>query len=125
MSLFALPIVGFLIGLLIISLGGGGGGIYVGILTAFFNIPPAIAAATSLATIIIRSIWVLSDFPLTVRCTMSSIFPLNAWCWQDSPSCFPKAAERPLLKYAGRHRFWCIAAMRPWSGTMEGTNRFL
>lgn len=35
-----------------ISLGGGGGGIYVGILTAFFNVPPAIAAATSLATII-------------------------------------------------------------------------
>ena len=52
MEMIALPIVGFLIGLLIISLGGGGGGIYVGILTAFFNVPPAIAAATSLATII-------------------------------------------------------------------------
>ncbi|TWH52006.1 sulfite exporter TauE/SafE family protein [Sporomusa sp. KB1] len=52
MEMIALPLVGFLIGLLIISLGGGGGGIYVGILTAFFNVPPAIAAATSLATII-------------------------------------------------------------------------
>jgi Predicted permeases len=52
MEIIALPLVGFLIGLLIISLGGGGGGIYVGILTAFFNVPPAIAAATSLATII-------------------------------------------------------------------------
>lgn len=52
METIALPLVGFLIGLLIISLGGGGGGIYVGILTAFFNVPPAIAAATSLATII-------------------------------------------------------------------------
>ncbi|VBB08885.1 sulfite exporter taue/safe [Lucifera butyrica] len=52
MEIIALPWVGFLIGLLIISLGGGGGGIYVGILTAFFNVPPAIAAATSLATII-------------------------------------------------------------------------
>lgn len=52
MEIIALPIVGFLIGVLIISLGGGGGGIYVGILTAFFNVPPAIAAATSLATII-------------------------------------------------------------------------
>jgi len=52
MSYFALPFAGFFIGLLIISLGGGGGGFYVGILTAFFNIPPAIAAATSLATII-------------------------------------------------------------------------
>lgn len=48
----ALPIVGFIVGLLIISLGGGGGAVYVGILTAFFNIPPAIAATTSLATTI-------------------------------------------------------------------------
>lgn len=48
----ALPVTGFLVGLLIISLGGGGGAIYVGILTAFFNIPPAVAASTSLATII-------------------------------------------------------------------------
>lgn len=52
MSYFILPFIGFFIGLLIIALGGGGGGFYVGILTAFFNIPPAIAAATSLATII-------------------------------------------------------------------------
>lgn len=48
----ALPIVGFIVGLLIISLGGGGGAVYVGILTAFFNIPPGIAASTSLATTI-------------------------------------------------------------------------
>lgn len=48
----ALPVVGFLVGLLIISLGGGGGAVYVGILTAFFNIPPAVAASTSLATTI-------------------------------------------------------------------------
>lgn len=47
-----LPIVGFVVGLLIISLGGGGGAVYVGILTVFFNIPPAIAASTSLATTI-------------------------------------------------------------------------
>lgn len=48
----ALPIVGFVVGLLIISLGGGGGAVYVGILTVFFHIPPAIAASTSLATTI-------------------------------------------------------------------------
>lgn len=48
----ALPLVGFVVGLLIISLGGGGGAVYVGILTVFFNIPPAIAASTSLATTI-------------------------------------------------------------------------
>lgn len=52
MIYITLILVGFLIGLLIISLGGGGGAIYVGILTAFFNVPPAIAASTSLATII-------------------------------------------------------------------------
>lgn len=52
MTYITLPVIGFLIGLLIISLGGGGGGIYVGILTAFFNVSPAIAASTSLATII-------------------------------------------------------------------------
>ncbi|MCH3972713.1 MAG: sulfite exporter TauE/SafE family protein [Oscillospiraceae bacterium] len=52
MTYLALPIVGFLIGFLIISVGGGGGGIYVGILTGLFNVSPAIAASTSLATII-------------------------------------------------------------------------
>jgi len=52
MTYLILPFTGFFIGLLIIALGGGGGGFYVGILTAFFNISPAIAAATSLATII-------------------------------------------------------------------------
>ena len=48
----ALPVVGFLIGLFIITVGGGGGAFYVGILTVFFNIPPAVAASTSLATMI-------------------------------------------------------------------------
>ena len=48
----ALPIVGFIVGLLIVSLGGGGGAVYVGILTVFFHISPAIAASTSLATTI-------------------------------------------------------------------------
>ncbi len=51
-SVIALPLVGFIVGLLIISFGGGGGAVYVGILTAFFNIPPGIAASTSLATTI-------------------------------------------------------------------------
>lgn len=52
MSIILLPVFGFLIGLLIISIGGGGGAFYVGILTAVFNMPPAVAASTSLATII-------------------------------------------------------------------------
>ncbi len=50
--ILALPIVGVLTGLLTITLGGGGGAIYVGILTVFFHVPPAIAASTSLATMI-------------------------------------------------------------------------
>jgi hypothetical protein len=52
LSLISLPVIGFLAGFLIISLGGGGGLIYVGVLTAFFHITPAVAASTSLATII-------------------------------------------------------------------------
>jgi len=48
----ALPIAGFVVGLLIISLGGGGGAIYVGLLTTLFGVSPAIAASTSLATTI-------------------------------------------------------------------------
>ena len=51
-KLIALPFIGFLVGILVISLGGGGGLFYVGILTALFNIPPQVAASTSLATII-------------------------------------------------------------------------
>lgn len=47
---FVLPIVGFCMGIATIALGGGCGGIYVGILTIFFNIPPAVATSTSLAT---------------------------------------------------------------------------
>ncbi|WP_443660565.1 sulfite exporter TauE/SafE family protein [Clostridium algidicarnis] len=52
MIYISLPIVGFLIGVFIITLGGGGGAIYVGVLTAVFNIAPAIAASTSLATMV-------------------------------------------------------------------------
>ncbi|MCK9169562.1 MAG: sulfite exporter TauE/SafE family protein [Treponema sp.] len=48
----ALPIAGFVVGLLIVSLGGGGGAVYVGILTVIFHISPGIAASTSLATTI-------------------------------------------------------------------------
>lgn len=51
-TLIALPIVGLLVGVLIVTFGGGGGGIYVGILILLFHISPAVAASTSLATII-------------------------------------------------------------------------
>lgn len=37
-------------GVFVISLGGGGGAIYLGVLTALFNLPPATAAATSIVT---------------------------------------------------------------------------
>lgn len=47
-----LPFIGFLAGLLVISFGGGGGAIYVGVLTALCGVPPELAASTSLATII-------------------------------------------------------------------------
>ncbi|AMV63083.1 Hypothetical protein ADU72_1093 [Pediococcus damnosus] len=48
---FALLIViGFFVGLFVISMGGGGGAIYLGVLTAVFNLAPASAAATSIVT---------------------------------------------------------------------------
>lgn len=45
-----LIVVGLLVGVFVISLGGGGGAIYLGVLTALFNLPPATAAATSIVT---------------------------------------------------------------------------
>lgn len=51
-ALIALPIVGLLVGMLIVTFGGGGGGVYVGILILLFHISPEVAASTSLATII-------------------------------------------------------------------------
>ena len=50
LSYALLPLIGFVIGLVFVSLGGGGGSLYVGVLTAFLGVPPAIAATTSLAT---------------------------------------------------------------------------
>lgn len=43
---------GLLIGSVAVTLGGGGGGLYVGLLTAGFHVPPAVAVSTSLATIV-------------------------------------------------------------------------
>lgn len=49
-NLILLIVVGLLVGVFVISLGGGGGAIYLGVLTALFNLPPATAAATSIVT---------------------------------------------------------------------------
>lgn len=51
LTLVLLPIVGFLIGLLVTTLGGGGGGLYVPILT-LLGVAPQVAVATSLATVL-------------------------------------------------------------------------
>lgn len=51
LTLVILPIVGFLIGLLVTTLGGGGGGLYVPILT-LLGVTPQVAVATSLATVL-------------------------------------------------------------------------
>ncbi|MFR0771174.1 MAG: sulfite exporter TauE/SafE family protein [Limosilactobacillus pontis] len=49
-NLILLITVGLLVGIFVISLGGGGGAIYLGVLTALFSLPPATAAATSIVT---------------------------------------------------------------------------
>ncbi|MEA5009764.1 sulfite exporter TauE/SafE family protein [Clostridium tyrobutyricum] len=47
-----LAIAGLFVGIFVVSLGGGGGSIYVGMLTTLFHMNPAMAASTSLATMI-------------------------------------------------------------------------
>lgn len=49
-SFFATIVMGFVIGLVLLSLGGGGGAYYLGVLTSIFQLPPATAAATSIVT---------------------------------------------------------------------------
>ena len=44
-----LPLIGFAIALLVVSIGGGGGSLYVGVLTAFLGVTPAVAVTSSLA----------------------------------------------------------------------------
>ncbi|MEL7669043.1 sulfite exporter TauE/SafE family protein [Methanobacterium sp.] len=50
-NLILLPLFGFIIGLLVTTLGGGGGSLYVPILT-LFGVTPQVAVATSLATVL-------------------------------------------------------------------------
>jgi len=45
-----IPLFGFLIGLLVSTMGGGGGGLYVPVLTLVFGIPTQVAVAVPLAT---------------------------------------------------------------------------
>jgi uncharacterized protein len=56
-SFLFLPLFGFVIGLLVSMFGGGGGGLYVPLLTLLFNVPIHVAVATSLASIIPTTIF--------------------------------------------------------------------
>jgi len=56
-SFLFLPLFGFVIGLLVSMFGGGGGGLYVPLLTLLFNVPIQVAVATSLASIIPTTIF--------------------------------------------------------------------
>jgi len=51
-NLVFIPIFGFLVGFLVSTLGGGGGGLYVPVLTLVFGVPPQVAVATSLASVL-------------------------------------------------------------------------
>jgi uncharacterized membrane protein YfcA len=50
--LILLPLFGFIIGLLVSTLGGGGGGLYVPVLILIFGVTPQVAVATSLASVL-------------------------------------------------------------------------
>lgn len=49
-NLFLMVVVGLAVGIFVISLGGGGGAIYLGVLTGLFQLSPSAAAATSIVT---------------------------------------------------------------------------
>ena len=51
-NLILLPLFGFIIGLLVSTLGGGGGGLYVPVLILIFGVTPQVAVATSLASVL-------------------------------------------------------------------------
>lgn len=51
-NLIFIPLFGFLVGFFVSTLGGGGGGFYVPILTLIFGVSPQIAVATSLASVL-------------------------------------------------------------------------
>ena len=51
-NLLLLPLLGFLIGLFVTTLSGGGGVFYVPVLTLLFNVPTQLAVATSLASVL-------------------------------------------------------------------------
>ncbi len=51
-SFIFIPLFGFLIGLFVSTLGGGGGGLYVPVLTLIFGVTPQVAVATSLASVL-------------------------------------------------------------------------
>lgn len=51
-NLVLLPLLGFLIGLFVTTIGGGGGVFYVPVLTLLFNVPTQLAVATSLASVL-------------------------------------------------------------------------
>lgn len=50
LQLISLMVIGFLVGIFVISLGGGGGAIYLGVLSGLFQLAPRAAAATSIVT---------------------------------------------------------------------------
>lgn len=51
-QIILLIIIGFFVGIFVLSMGGGGGSFYLGALSAVFGLAPAVAAATSIVTAI-------------------------------------------------------------------------
>ncbi|QZN93297.1 sulfite exporter TauE/SafE family protein [Limosilactobacillus panis] len=80
-NILLMVIVGLAVGIFVISLGGGGGAIYLGVLTAIFQLSPGAAAATSIVTslpALIMGAWSyyrrrLIDFSLGNRMMIAAI----------------------------------------------------
>lgn len=88
-NLILMIIVGLLVGVFVISTGGGGGAIYLGVLTAFFKLSPSSAAATSIVTALPALILGcyeyyrrhLIDFHLGVRMLIAAIPSILVGFW--------------------------------------------
>ena len=104
MSVLYLPLVGFLAGMLIISLGGGGGAVYVGVLTGLCGIALYGDYCYSDYTDVLPTITV----PVLVVAADSGIFPKSVEQGKWIAAQIPKGEFVPF--YEGGHLLYWLEA---------------